>query len=849
MSRTLSRSCLPLALLAVLAAAPAGPAHAQARPPEVMNAAEIQLALAKLRVVGSVLYVAAHPDDENTALLAYLSRERKVRTGYLAATRGDGGQNLLGTETGSLLGVIRTQELLAARRIDGAEQFFTRALDFGFSKNPEETLRLWGHDSVLSDMVWVIRTFRPDVIITRFPTTGEGGHGHHTASAILAGEAFEAAADPARFPEQLRFTSPWRARRLFWNAFRMGPAERPDPREARFLTLDLGAYNSLLGKSYSEIAADSRSQHKSQGFGSAERRGRIPNYFYPLAGDTAGVRDILGGLDLTWAREPGGAAVDALLAEAQRSLDPARPAGILPLLLRAHAALERLPADALVETKRRELLELIRSCAGMWLEAIAAEPEVPPGRELKVTVTALNRSDFPLRLERVENAATGAAFGPPPGGPERGAAGAALAFNQPVQVAGAVRVPASADDSQPYWLRLPPGIGLFHVADPRLIGRPENPPAVALRAVLSAAGDTLRYELPVVYRWTHPVAGERYRPLEVVPRATLRLDRGVYVFPDPRPRPVSVVARDGGAGAAGRVSLRLPAGWQAEPAFVEVRLSKASPEQECRFLVTPGPGPASGTLGAVLEDSVGAVDRSRVVVDYPHIPVEVLFPPAESPFVRLELRKAGETVGYLMGSGDEIPEVLGQLGYRVSLLSDEEVEESDLSRFDAIVAGVRAYNTRPRLRLLQPRLLAYVKAGGTLLVQYDTADSALDDRLGPYPFRITHDRVTVEEAPVSFLLPGHPLLTQPNRIEASDFDGWVQERGLYFANPWDPKYETPLACHDPGEPDRPGGLLYARYGKGVFLYSAYAWFRQLPAGVPGALKLFVNQVSAGRAGS
>ncbi len=818
-------------------------ARAQSRPRDVMNAAEIQVALSKARVVGTVLYVAAHPDDENTALLAYLSRERKVRTGYLSATRGDGGQNLLGSETGSLLGVIRTQELLAARRIDGAEQFFTRALDFGFSKGPGETIGIWGHDSVLADMVWVIRTFRPDVILTRFPTTGEGGHGHHTASAILAEEAFAAAGDASRFPEQLRYTTPWKARRMYLNSWK---SDKPDPREARFISLDVGAYNSLLGRSYSEIAAESRSQHKSQGFGSAERRGALPIYFYPLGGDTVGVRDILQGIDLTWKRLPGGEAVDEWLARAQKSFDPAHPEGIVPMLLHAHGALRRLPPDAMVEVKRREILELIRSCSGLWLEAMAAVSEASPGEKLKLTVTALNRSTVPLRLVKLEVVGLPDSLRPGAGSE---AVGAWLAFNQPAVVSAEMGIPAGTRPSQPYWLLRPSAKGLFQVEDPRLIGRPENAPAFTLRATLSSDGEDLAYDLPVAYRWIDPVAGARYRPFEVVPRATLRLDRGMYVFPDASPREVRVVARDAGAGTTGRLSLSLPAGWRSSPEFVDVSLTAKAPEQEGRFTVYPAVAAGSGNLGALLVSGADTLRNARVALEYPHIPTQVIFPRAESHFARLDIKTAGRSVGYLMGSGDQVPDALTQLGYQVTLLSDGEVENADLSRFDAIVAGVRAYNTRPRLRALQGRLLDYARQGGTLVLQYNTVDPGLEEKLGPYPFRISSDRVTVEETPVRFDQAAHPLLNRPNKIEPSDMDGWIQERGLNFANPFDPKYETPLSCHDPGEPDRSGGLLFARIGKGVFIYTGYSWFRELPAGVPGALKIFANLVSAGRAGN
>src|SRR5918993_2076523 len=385
----------PLAVLVLLLLS----AHASARAqtPSVMDAAETQLALKRMTVVGSALYVGAHPDDENTALLAYLANERGVRAAYLSVTRGDGGQNLIGTEQGAALGLVRTQELLAARRIDGAEQFFTRAIDFGFSKSPEEALRVWGREEALSDVVWAVRRFRPDVLITRYPPTGEGGHGHHTASAVLAREAFDAAGDPARFPEQLDYVKPWRPKRLLWNVFsRQG--ERPAGAD-KLLSADVGKYNPLLGKSYTEIAARSRSMHKSQGMGAAERRGAALNYFAHVAGEEA-TGDIFDGVDTTWRRVAGGEAAGRLLGQAEREFRPSNPRAILPLLLRARAELRKLPADdPLVNAKREQLAKLILNSTGLWAEAVAAEPFATPGADVRVAVTLVNRSDVPLRFE------------------------------------------------------------------------------------------------------------------------------------------------------------------------------------------------------------------------------------------------------------------------------------------------------------------------------------------------------------------------------------------------------------------------------------------------------------------
>jgi LmbE family N-acetylglucosaminyl deacetylase len=831
-SPPLAARFLTLALGCSLLLATAAPCDP--RPPRPLDAAELKLALRKLRVLGSALYVAAHPDDENTALLTWLESERLVRAGYLSLTRGDGGQNLIGSETGALLGVIRTQELLAARRVDGAEQFFTRAVDFGYSKTPEETMRIWGRDSVLADVVRVIRTFRPDVIVTRFPTSGAGGHGHHTASAILAEEAFAAAADPSRFPEQLAALRPWRAKRLVWNVFRFDPAARDSGGTA--LVVDLGAYNPLLGRSYTEIAGESRSMHKSQGFGAPERRGSIPNRLEHRLGDPA-AKDLFDGVELSWNRVPGGNRVDALLAEAERTFDPDRPERILPQLMRAHAAMVAMEADPWIAVKRAELLEVIRTVAGLWVEAIALTPTVAPGEELRVALSALNRSQAPFVLEKIELPAATPGLSPP----------RELAFNRAVNDTVMVRLPADVPYTQPYWLREQPASGLFHVADPNRIGSAEDLAPLFVRFHLRSGDQQLVLETPVVHRWTDPVAGERYRPLEILPPVGVRLDQGAYVFGG-EARPVDVQVKSLSAAASGALRLELPAGWTASPREAPFQLGRNGAEATLRFHVKAAgvsrPPPGRSMVRAVATSGGKSYTHSVVRMDHPHIPIQTVLEPAEARLVTGDIRRAGERIGYVMGSGDQVPDALLQMGYQVTLLTDDEIAIADLSRFDAIVTGVRAYNTRPRLRSLQDRLLAYARQGGTVVVQYNTAEAGLDDRLGPHPFRISRDRVTDETAAMTFVAPTHAVLNQPNKITPADFEGWVQERGLYFASPWDSTaYVTPLASADPGEPPRAGGLLVADVGKGRFVYTGLAFFRQLPAGVPGAYRLFANLVA------
>jgi LmbE family N-acetylglucosaminyl deacetylase len=851
---------LAASLPAVLLALTALCASADPRPADALNAGELRTALRRLQVTGSLLYVGAHPDDDNTSLLAYLARGRMVRSAYLSLTRGDGGQNILGPETGNALGVLRTQELLASRRVDGAEQFFTRALDYGFSKSGDEALAFWGHDRTLADIVWIIRRFRPDVIVSRFGTDASGsGHGHHTASAILAGEAFRAAADSTRFPEQLRFVTTWQAKRLVWNSWMTSQ----DPKAPMPVTLDAGAYDPELGLSYSELGGRARSLNRSQGAGTRERRGAVIETFQHLDGEPA-VNDLFDGVTLDWSRIAGGPALAALLREAEAGCDPDRPWEILPALARAHRALATMQDDPLVRVKRSELENVMRSCAGLWIDALAETPTATPGDTLRVTVTAIARTPASLSLTRVTLPLGARAFhalpAPPaaPAGP--GAApprpqadnsapadsvARALVAQRPVVAIASVVLPADLPFTQPFWLRERPLAGSFEIADPLLVAEPEAAPALVARVTVDFAGEPVTFDLPVAFKWTDRVYGDRYRAVEVLPPVTCQFDQSAYLFAEPRPREVRLAVQSTRAALSGVARLLLPAGWSAVPAEVPVTL-EAGAEQVVRFRVTAGPGPAAAVLGGEVEVQDRRYASSLSRIDYPHVPIQALLTPCEARLVRTELLKRGQWIAYLMGPGDQGPDALRQMGFDVTLLDDDAVESTDLSRFDCIVTGVRAYNTRPRLRVLQPRLLDYVKNGGRLVVQYCTNDDALNDRLGPWPLRISRDRVAVEDAEMRFLKPAHPLLRTPNAITARDFEGWVQERGLNYATPWDPRYEAVLSANDPGEPARDGGLLCANYGKGVFVYSGLALFRQLPAGVPGAWRLFANLASAPR---
>jgi LmbE family N-acetylglucosaminyl deacetylase len=812
------------------------------------DAAQLQVALRKLANVGGALYVAAHPDDENTAFLAWSANDRGYRTAYLSVTRGDGGQNLIGDEKGPLLGVIRTQELLAARRIDGAEQMFTRAIDFGYSKNPEETLAIWGHDAVLADVVWAIRRFQPDVIVTRFPTNGEGGHGHHTASAMLAEEAFVAAADPTKFTEQLKSVSPWQAKRILWNRFSFRPVDPNDPALANSLRVDLGTFNPLLGRAYTEIAAESRSQHKSQGFGSAERRGSILNYFDLRAGAPA-EKDLFEGVDSRWSRYPGGEKIGGILQRAADGFDPKNPQASLPLLIEAHAALDQLRANPdwsltrkpWLEQKKRELMDAIRDCAGIAIDVAASESTITAGQKLPVSVTVVNRSDYPFRLSMVASL-----FANPSKAP-----GTRLENNKPVKTDIVLELPDAAFRTQPYWLAKPPTKGLYTVTDPQLVGRPDNPIEIPITVSLDDPSmNTLIFTVPTVFRWTDPVQGEQVREVDAVPHVAAKLGSNVYVFPDAKPRPVTVSLRSFGSADAKldtNVALVLPQGWKAEPASVPVAFSGKGAEGSAMFNVTPPAGETTATIRAEVKIGDASVSEAITDIEYPHIPAQRILGEATAKAVRADIRRRGSRIGYVTGSGDDVPNILRQVGYDVVLLTDADLDRGDFSGYDAIVTGIRAYNTRKRLKAAHAKLMQYVESGGTVVVQYNTSNGLGDlvvDTPGPYPMKISRDRVTVEEAPVRFVDAAHPLLTAPNKITAADFEGWVQERGLYFANEFDPRYTALFGMNDPGEPEKTGAELYAKYGKGAFIYTTLAWWRQLPAGVPGAIKTFVNLVSA-----
>lgn len=811
-----------LALLTVLALA----ANAAAQEQD-MNAATLAHALDRLASSARVLYVAAHPDDENTRLLAYLANGRHVTAGYLSMTRGGGGQNLIGREQDELLDAIRTQELLAARRLDGATQRFTTMRDFGFSKSADETLAIWGREQALADVVWVIRTFQPDVIIARFNELPPN-HGHHTASAILAREAFTAAADPTRFPEQIALgVEPWQAKRLLLNV----PTWTNEPPPAGALSLDVGTYDPRLGLSYGELAARSRSQHKSQGFGVPGERGQILENFVVVAGDKP-QRDILDGVDLGWDRYgDAGRDFSEAIGDARARLERDQPEKALSALLAAQKALAKLPDQPRTRAARIALDQIIAGAAGVFVRAAAAQPSAVPGSSVKVDVEIVQRRPAPMTVKRVQF----------PGGldvEER----ANLGLNQKVVVTRDVAIPSDASISSPYWLAQPSLPSRQVVSDPKLVGLPEGPPPLSVGVDLTLEGEIVRLDVPVVYAWNDRVHGERLRTFLIVPPATVTPSRHAVMFANGRSAVVSLRVRAGADALRGDVDLGLPAGWSAKPGRIPVELAHAGDETTVQFTVTP----PKGSTTVEVHPSVASGGRSwsyrEDVIDYPHIPMQIVLQQSSLKLVPLELKLPKVRIGYIPGSGDTVAEDLAHVGMNVEQIDDETLRSGDLSRYGAIIVGIRAYNTKEVLRAAHTRLMDYVFKGGTVVVQYNTTSprEPLDTPIGPFPLTIGRGRVTDEDATMEIVNPEATVLHAPNEIGAADFEGWVQERGLYYGETWDDRYQPIFRAADKGEAPLAGGLLVADYGKGRYLYTGLGFFRQLPAGTPGAYRLFVN---------
>ncbi len=826
--------CLPLALCVLTLCFL--PFSAIAQKPAKPNAADLHQAIKKLNVLGTVLYVAAHPDDENTRMISYLRNAKLYDVTYLSLTRGDGGQNLIGPEIRELLGVLRTQELLMARSVDGGKQMFSRANDFGFSKNPEETLRFWDKEAVLSDVVWAYRQVKPDVVINRFYHDKKyDTHGHHTASAMLSVEAFDMAGKAEVYPEQLVLAQPWQARRQFFNTswFFYGSQEAfAKVDKSTLWPIDLGVYMPFKGKSNNEVAAESRSMHRCQGFGSLSTRGESLDYLDFVKGDRPVTQDIFDGINTTWTRVEGGAPIGKLLGQVDLAYRSDDPSASVPDLLSAMQMIKALPDSYWKQRKLAEIKEVIRCCLGLYLEATANVPTVTPGDSVKIRLEAISRAVQMVQLSGIE--ILPALWDSMPAAP--------LATNQGWVLEKMVKIAPNAPFTAPYWLQKPATLGMYSVEDQSLRGLPETPRYSSVRWSLTVNGIPLEYETEVAWKTAESAVGEVWRPFEVLPPVAVEFTEPSYIFTQ-KEQEVSVRVKAEKDNVAGTVYVK---GWPVKGGSQTFDLKKKGAEKIFVFVVEASQTNPNVILTASVEVG-GQVSSSRLItIKYEHIPQQSVLQPASAHAARLDLKVKAKNIGYYMGSGDDVPNALRQMGCKVKVLDNSDMETAVLAKFDAIVIGIRAYNTKDDLKFQQAKLMEYVQNGGTLVSQYNTTGELVVGQFGPFPFKLSRTRVTDENAEIRFLLPKSPVLNTPNKLTAKDFEGWVQERGLYFPGEWDKAFQTPISTNDAGEKPADGSLLVAQYGKGYYVYTGLSFFRELPAGVPGAYRLFANLISLGK---
>jgi LmbE family N-acetylglucosaminyl deacetylase len=812
----------------------------QAQKPKTPSSSEIYESIQKLNFLGSVLYVAAHPDDENTRLIAYMSNHVKARTAYLSLTRGDGGQNLIGPELRELLGVIRTQELLAARGIDGGEQLFTRANDFGYSKHPDETLEIWNKNQVLSDVVLAIRQFKPDVIINRFDHRTPGTtHGHHTTSAMLSMEAFELANDKTAYPKQLKQTELWQPKRLFYNTswWRYGSREAFDKVDkSNMISFDIGTYYPLKGMSNNELASLASSQHLCQGFGRVATRGSQTEYIEFLKGTPLnGQPDVFAGIDTSWSRIRGGSAIGDILYTIENNFNFQNPSVHIADLLKAYKLLQNIEDTHWKTQKTKTLKDIIQMCAGLYLEASASSNWATAGDVVNVGLEVLNRSELPITLVSIDNSNNLSI-----------SKNINLENNTRFTFKEVLKIDATATPTTPYWLNKKGTLGMYRVDDKTLIGKPETPRVHYINFNLLIDNTPITFTKPVIQRFSKPDKGELYRPFEVIPEASAKIKEKVIIFESSQQQDITVVVKAGRDNLEGDVEIQHPNDWSVYPKKQKVAITHKGEAQTLVFTVVPPTNQSEGFIGPIVHIGDKDYAKELIAIDYNHIPFQTVLLPSESKVVRLDIKKRGENIGYIQGAGDVVPESLRQIGYNVSVITPDDINPETLGKFDAIVVGIRAYNTLEDLQFKQQQLFDFVANGGNMIVQYNTSYRLKAEKLAPYDLTLSRDRVTDENAEVRFLKPEHDVLNFPNKITQNDFKGWTQERGLYFPNKWAKAFTPILSMNDKGEPAKDGSLLIAKHGKGHYIYTGLSFFREFPAGVSGAYRLFANMLSLGK---
>ena len=805
------------------------------------KSSEIYRELKTLKQLPKVLYLAAHPDDENTGLLSWLINDQNVETGYLSLTRGDGGQNLLGTEQGAALGLIRTHELLEARKLDGAQQFFTRAIDFGFSKNTTDTFKQWDADSITADVVWVIRKFRPDVIICRFPPTAAAGHGQHAASAVVAEKAFKLAGDKNAFPDQLRYVNVWQPKRVLWNTFRFGGVNTTAENQ---LKVTVGQYDAQLGMGYGELAGLSRSLHKSQGAGTQSVAGIRTEYFSHVIGEPAKAT-LFDGVAKTWTSH-GNADIDQSLDKIISAFNFNNPDSSLPALLALRKKVVALKDIDLKKDKIKSLDHIILSCAGFMGEVVTNQAEAVAGDHYNFRLNLISRAANPVVLEDVKWLSQSESFNKK------------LSKDSLITIQHDIQIPADAALTEPYWLaKAPVNAATFSVPNDTLIGLPEVESPLNVLLGLKIGSEKFQVKLPLSFKKLDPVRGDVVEALRIVPALELKFTQPLYVARENEDLHLSLNVKVNSSKKISNAKVNLMYNGER---LGGADLSSLNGKDTTIDYVIPKTKLATIHSSRLQLDANFVADgvtynKKQILIQYPHLPTLQYFAPASAVVMKGDIQAKVKKVGYIEGAGDFIPDFLRIAGVQVDVLKDEDfygnIEESTgndnqnkLSQYDAIVLGVRANNTEKKLGRWIPFLWSYVKAGGNLVMQYNTNQDTTVDKLGMYNFSIANKRVTEENAAVKILNPNHKLLNFPNKITADDFKGWIQERGAYFPAQWDAAYEPLFEMHDTDEEPLQGSTLYAKYGKGNFIYTPLAFFRQLPAGNVGAARLFFNFLSA-----
>jgi LmbE family N-acetylglucosaminyl deacetylase len=790
-----------------------------------LDAAEIQKELDKLGVLNRVLYVAAHPDDENTRLIAYLSQGKNIETAYCSLTRGDGGQNLIGDEKGELLGIIRTQELLEARKIDGGIQYFTRAIDFGYSKNPAETFLHWDKDSLLADMVRVIRKFKPDVMITRFPPDERAGHGHHTVSAIIAQEAFDAAADPTKFQETVKEFGVWQVQKLYWNESSWWN-KTIAAHEDEYVVVNIGEFDPVLGVSYAEIASRSRSQHQSQGFGMAVQRGDTKEYLKLVKGDSSET-DPVQKITRTWQDVEGGKTIYKKWKKVLQSYQIEKPSESIPGLIDLYFSVVNMPENTYKNSKLESIKNLIASCGGLWLDLRSQDPYIVKNEPFGWEALAISQSNYSFNLESVT--VLGKTYTVPRD-----------LTNSYTRISDTSLAPDVT--TGPYWLENLSNPNWFEARDRSQIGNPENGPVVDATFTFTTDQGTIEFTRSLKYQWTDRVRGELYRPAEIVNPVAIEFAKKIALSSSHE-----ILARVTAYKNVENVSVRLF--WEDGGRHsTEPQTIRSIQKGQTIPIVFQADTSSSSTVKMWAEISLPdstSYTKSVIEISYPHIHTQIAMADAQMIRINEDIQILRKEIGYIMGSGDEIPEALIEMGCHVTPLDPGEITPELLQKYEGVVVGIRAFNTEENMKSVAPMLNQYVFNGGFVLVQYNTNRGLVTEEIGPYPIALSRNRVTEENAPTIRLQRDHPILKFPNVISDADFENWVQERGLYFAGEWDDNYTPILAWKDTGEEMTKGALLVTEYGKGHYVFTGISFFRQLPAGVTGAFKLFGNLMSYG----